>query len=394
VRSALVVAEISAALVLLLATATLLAGLRELGELHPGFEPAGVFQARVSLPPAYGTPGDLERFHERLAARLAAVPGVERLGVTSVAPLSGLLATVPFSVEGSLEETGQRPSANYRLVSPEYPRTVGMRLLRGRPLSESDGAGAPPVALVSAALAERWLPGGAIGRRLLLDDNNLGPRPVEVVGVVADVRHVALDAPPAIDVYLPLRQIHPDVVGLLRNNQFWMIATAGDPAAFGKVFAGHLRAAEPDAAMSGSGPMQRLLSASLAPRRFNLGLFAAFASTAVVLVVVGLYALLSHAVARRAGEIGLRMAIGATRSQVERMVLRRAARLGLAGTGAGLGLALSARPLVARAAPAVAVDPWLAAATTAALLAVVLAAAWRPARRAARTEPSEALRAR
>jgi putative ABC transport system permease protein len=269
-----------------------------------------------------------------------------------------------------------------------------MRLLQGRSFSAADGPDTPPVALVSAALAERWLPGGAIGRRLLIDDNNVGPRPVEVVGILADVRHLALDQPPAFDVYLPLRQIHPDVVGLLRNNQFWMVATAGDPAAFGTTFAAHLRAVEPDAAMSGSGPMRQLLDAWLGPRRFNLGLFGAFASTAVLLVVLGLYALLSYTVTRRAAEIGLRMAIGATRSQVERMVLRRAARLGLAGALGGLGLAAALRPLVARAAPGVSIDPALATATAAVLMAVVLAAAWRPARRAASTEPTEALRAR
>jgi predicted permease len=393
-RGAFAVAQIAAALVLLLATAALLQALRALGELDPGFAPRGVFQVRVSLPPGYQTPGDLARFHDRLSERLAAAPGVDRVGVISVAPLSGLLTTVPFAVEGTAIEGAQRPTAHYRVVSPEYPQTVGMRLLRGRALSPTDTADSPPVALVSAALAARWLPADPIGRRLLLDDNNVGPRPVEVVGVVADTRHVSLDAPPAFDLYLPLHQLHPDNVGLLRNNQFWMLATAGEPAEAATLFGPHLRAVEPDAATSGSGPMQQLVVASLAPRRFHLGLFGGFASMAVVLVVVGLYGLFSYSVSRRVAEIGLRMAIGATREEVERMVLRRAARLGIAGAASGLVLAAAAWPLVARLAPEVAIEPELAAVVAGLLLAVVLAAAWRPARRASRLAPTEALRIR
>jgi putative ABC transport system permease protein len=391
-RKGMVVAEIAAALVLLLATIVLVQNLARLQDLHPGFRSEGVFQARVSLPPSYRSPEDVARFHERLSGRLAGAPGVEQVGVISVAPFSGVLLSVPFSVEGQAVEKRDLSSANLRVISPAYPSAVGSRLLAGRSFSETDRPNTPRVALVSAALAQRFLSGRPLGRRLLIDDNNQGPRPVEIVGVVENVRHTALDLPPPFDVYIPLQQIHPDGVPLMRNNQFWMVRTSSDPAAFRATFLAHLHGVDPDAAVSDTGTMRQFLDAWLGPRRFNLGLFGVFASTAVWLAVSGLYGLVSYAVSRRAPEIGLRMAIGATERDVRRMVLRQAARLGLSGALVGLGLALAVRPLLGRMAHDVSIDPALVVAAAAFLIGVVLLAAWRPARRAARIEPTLALR--
>jgi putative ABC transport system permease protein len=331
VRNVMVVAEISAALVLLLATIVLVQNLRQLRGLHPGFNPDGVFQARVSIPPTYQSPDDVSRFYDRLSARLAASPGVEQLAVISVAPLSGLLATVPFSVAGESTAECDRASANIRVISPGFLATVGTRVVHGRSFAETDRLGTPAVALVSAALAERFLSADILRQRLLIGDNNTGPRPIEIVGVVENVRHIALDLPPALDIYLPLRQVHPDGVSFLRDNQFWMVRTASDPAAFRTTFLAHLRAVDPDAAVSGTGTMRQFLDNSLGPRRFNLGLLGAFALTTVVLAVVGLYGLVSYAVSQRTAEIGLRMAIGASHRNVHWLILRQAASLATAG---------------------------------------------------------------
>jgi putative ABC transport system permease protein len=393
IRNAMVVAEISAALVLLLATSVLVQNLLRLQDVHPGFNPDGVFQARVSIPPAYRSPDDLTRFYERLSDRLAAASGVEHVGVISVAPLSGLLSTVPFSVAGQPTMERDRSSANLRVISPGYLPTVGTRLLQGRLFAETDRSDAPRVALVSVALADRYLSGNAVGQRLLIDDNNEGPRPIEVVGVVENVRQAALDLPPALDVYIPLRQIHPDGLPLLRNNQFWMVKSNVDPAAFRVTFLTHLRAVDPDAAVSGAGAMRQYLDDWLGPRRFNLGLFGAFALTAVLLAVTGLYGLVSYAVSQRAREIGLRMAIGATERDVHRMILRQAAGLAVTGAAVGLCLAAAARPLISGMVQAVRLGPSVVAATTALLVAVVVLAALLPARRAARIEPAIALNA-
>jgi putative ABC transport system permease protein len=393
IRNVLVVAEISAALVLLLVTTVLFQNLRRLREVHPGFEPGGVFQARVSIPPGYRSPEDVARFYERLSERLASVPGVDRVGVVSVAPLSGLLMTVPFSTEGEPLLERRAPSANLRAISPDYLPTVRTRLLHGRNFSERDRSSSPPVAIVSAALAARFLSGRAVGRRLLIDENNEGPRPVEIVGVVENVRQSALDLSGELDVYVPLRQVHPDGVSAVQN-QFWQVRLRSDAeTAFRTTFVTHLRAVDPDAAISGAGPMRQLVDAWLAPRRFNLQLLGAFALAAVLLAVSGLYGLVSYAVSQRTQEIGVRMAIGATERDVSRMILSEAARLSLAGVAAGLALAATARLLISRFVPGATIDPAIALAISALLVAIALVAAWLPARRAARIEPTLALRA-
>ena len=364
VRQALVVGEISAALVLLLATTVLLQNVLRLQDVHPGFHPDSVFQARVSIPPTYRSPDDLARFYDRLTERLVGLPGVEAAGVISVAPLSGLLAMVPLAVEGEPRPEGGFPSVNLRVITPGYLSAVGTRVVSGRSFSETDRSSTPPVALVSSALAEQLLHGAPLGRQVLIDDNNEGPRPVEVVGVVENVRQTELDAPPALDVYIPLRQIHPDGVSFFRSNQFWMVRTSTAPSAFRLPFVTHLRAVDEDAAVSGTGTMRQYVDAWLGPRRFALGLFGAFSLSGVLLAVCGLYGLVSYTVSQRRREIGLRMAIGATERDVHRLILRQAARLGLAGTVLGYGIAAIARPLVARMAQDASVPPGLALAMT------------------------------
>ena len=394
VRNTLVIAEISAALVLLLATMVLVQNVLMLQGVDPGFKPEGVFQARVSVPPTYRSPQDVARFYDRLSGRLTGLPGVQHVGVISVAPLSGLLATVPFAVaDQPPRDRRDVPQANLRAISPDYLSAAGTRIIQGRQLSEADEWNTPRVALVSAALAERFLAARPLGRQLMIDDNNSGPRAVEVVGVVEDVRQTALDAPPGLDVYIPLRQVHQDGVAILRNNQFWMVKTSTAPAAFAATFLTHLRAVDPDAAVSTMGPMRRYLDAWLGPRRFNLGLFGVFSCAAVVLAVCGLYAIVSYTVSQRRREIGVRVAIGATQLNVQRLVLGQAVRLAIGGTAAGLCLAGVARPLIASFVQDVSIDPAIAVATTALLIAVVTMAAWLPARRAARIDPTEALRA-
>ena len=285
VRSAMVVAEIASATVLLLATFVLVQNLRQIQSLNPGFSGDHVFQARVAIPPSYRSPDEIARFYDRLSERLVAAPGVERTAVISAAPLSGLLSSVPFSVAGRSTSDAEKAMATFRIITPGYLTVMGTRLVRGRSFSESDRADTPHVALVSAALADRVLQGRALGERLMIDDNNTGPRPVGIVGVVENVRHVALDVPPALDIYLPLRQVHEDGAQALRNNQFWLVKTTSDAAAFRGTFVTELRAVDPDAAMSDTGTVREFVDASLGPRQFTLGLLVAFVLTAVVLAM-------------------------------------------------------------------------------------------------------------
>jgi predicted lysophospholipase L1 biosynthesis ABC-type transport system permease subunit len=212
-----------------------------------------------------------------------------------------------------------------------------------------------------------------------------------VIGVVEDVRQTALDAPPSYDVYIPLSQIHPDGVPILRNNQFWMVRTTTDPAAFRETFVTCMRRVDPDAAISGTGTMRQYVDAWLGPRRFSLALLVSFALVAALLAILGLYGLVSYAVSRRRREIGLRMAIGATEGHIRRLVLGQAGRLAAAGALVGLLIAVVARPLASRIAQDVSLHPVAVSFTTALLITVVIAAAWLPARRATRIRPTVAL---
>jgi len=250
----------------------------------------------------------------------------------------------------------------------------------------------PPVALVSTALANRFLSEGGIGQQLLIPDNSGGQRPIEIVGVVDNVRHAAIDRPGELDIYIPLRQIPADEASYISQTQFWIVRTTSDPAVFRGTFLEHLRLVDPDAAVSDPGAMRRVIDDSLGPRRFNLGLFGAFAATAVLLAIVGLYSLVSYAVSQRTQEIGLRMAIGASQGDVQRMILRQATTLGLLGIGVGVVLTAAGVLLVSSMIPNLSIPVLSATWATTLLFIVVLMAAWWPARRAARTEPTMALK--
>ena len=392
IRNLLVVTEIAAALVLTLASGALARHLTQMQREHPGFNPDGVFQARVSIPSSYRSTDDVSRFYELVADRLAASPGVTQVGIISIAPLTGLLRTVPFSVEGQPGDARDRLMANLRTISPGYLAAVETRLLHGRTFAESDRSDTAPVALVSAALANRLFSGSAVNKRLLVNDNHKGPRPLEIVGVVDNVRHTALDLPAELDLYIPLQQVHADGVAAIRSDQFWMVRTSADPAAFRQTFVSHLRVVDPDAAVSDAGAMRQSIDTWLGPRRFTLALFGAFAAMAVFIAALGVYGLVSYGVSQRIAEIGLRMALGATPRTVQWMIVRDAARVGIIGAFIGLGIAFGLRRVVARLVSDAGIDAILACTAAGMLIAVTVAAAWLPATRAARTDPTGALR--
>ena len=381
IRHTLVVFEISAALVLLLATVMLVQSLRHLGAVPLGFDPDDVFQARLSLPASYRSPDDIARLYDRLSERLRAAPGVQHVGVISVAPLSGLIRAVPFTVEGQAEERGGT-MANLRMISPEYLAVTGMRLAGGRGFTEDDRAQTPHVALVSAALADRFLGAAPIGRRLMINDNNSGPRPVQIVGIVDNVRHLSLDSAAEPDIYLPLRQLHLDGMTGLRDNHFWTVRLPSAPAAFRATFVAELRNVDPDVAVSGGGSLRELVDAWLAPRRFNMALFGAFASSAILIAITGLYGLVTYTVNQRRQEIGMRMALGATPPAIVVLVVRHAAMLSLIGGVIGIGAASIARGLLAGMTPGMRLGPAAVAIAVSILAAIVLLAAWLPVRRA------------
>ena len=394
-RRRLIVAEIAIAVILLVASGLIVGSLVRLQRVDPGFATKDVLVGRVSLLRSkYTKREQLVQFHDRFLERLRSLPGVRGAGTISVAPLSGNSASTQFTIEGRpWRSPGDAPEVQFRLISPGYLDAAGTRLVRGRNILESDRGEAPPVALVNEALAERFLGQEPLGQRIRIDDNSQGPRAVEVVGIVANVKHTALEAAPTNDVYLAWAQAHADHVPFLTNYQFWAVRVDGDPADLGEAFRRELASIDPDAATSQLRTFQQYLDTSLAARRFSVFLMAAFAIAALMLATTGLYAVVAYAVSQQAGEIGVRIAVGARPWDIHRLVLGQAT--GLIATGVALGLVVSIlgqRIIASLLFGTSAGDPRVLLGAALAETTVALAASYLPARRAARVDPIVTLR--
>jgi putative ABC transport system permease protein len=262
--------------------------------------------------------------------------------------LTGLLSRVPFTVEGRTVERERVPLAQFRTVSPGYFEAARIPLTRGRTFSERDTERTSPVAVVNEELARQWLDGlEPVGTRLLVDDNDGPPRPVEIIGVVGNVRQVALDGEPTWDLYLTYPQIHSDNVGAAAANMFWIVRTTGDPMSLGSSLATEVRRVDPEVVAAQIKPLDRYLSDTVAPRRFSLSLMAAFAVTALALAITGIYAVVMYSVSQRAREIGIRVALGAGRANIVRLVMGHGIRFILIGLVAGIAMAAGATHLTA-----------------------------------------------
>ena len=386
-----IVSQIGLAVVLTATTAALLRSLTRLQRIELGYQPDSVFVARLALPSQrYSSPADVAAFYDRLHAALEQRPSVRAVGVVSVVPLSGLLTTVPFTVPGRPPIAYRdRPSANYRAVSPGYLASIRARIVAGRAFAESDDASAPNVALVSRALADRYFDGSEpLGQEILVNDNDTGPRAVTVVGVVEDMRHVDLEGPPTYDIYIPLKQIHRDGVGLVTNNQFWTVRLATSPVAFGAEFLRALRSVDPEVAASGMSSMDSYVDRALGSRRFAVALLLGVSFIALTLAAVGVYGVMAYSVTERRREIGVRLALGSAPQEVVRLVLWRALRLSALGIAAGvMGSLIAGRAVAGLLFGSAPTDAGTLIAVSALLATVSLAASWIPARRAARVDP-------
>jgi predicted permease len=394
-RIAFLIAQIAFAVVLATAAGGMLTSLMHLRRVELGFRPDSVFVARIALPSnRFRTASSISQFYDKVQSGLTATPGVVGAGVTSIAPLSDVLSSVPFSVVGRAPaEARERLRANFRAVSPGYFAAIGASLRAGRAFGEHDDPAAVPVAVVSEALAAQYLRrGDPIGQQLLIDDNNNGPRPVTVVGVVRTMRHIDLNGAPSLDIYIPLRQIHPDGVTFVTNNQFWTVRVASDPSTFNTTFARILRAADPDAAMSRMGTMNDYIARWLAPRQFSVALLVIFGIVAVGLASFGVYGVVAYGVARRRREIGLRLALGASASGVLGLVLRQTMQVALIGVAFGILFAtLSGRALSGMLFGITANDPLLLAGVASLLTLTSVVASLLPAWHASRINPTTAL---
>lgn len=387
-RSGLIVAELALSLMLAVGASLLARSFSRLRAVDLGFQEDRLLTFSVGLPFAlYPEPGRRTRFFEELLERIRAMPDVVSAGATSMLPVSVPNASSSAIAEGK-EGGGRFPEADVRTVTPGYLEALRVPLLQGRMLAARDGADSGrKVALVNRALAERLWPGDdPLGKRFSVNAPPDHPDWREVVGVVGDMRHGPLEVPARIAMYEPHTQAADGTLSLV-------VRTRGDPLQLGPRIREAVRGLDPTIPVYQVRTMAEHLGDSLGARRFHVFLIGAFSVLAVALAGVGLYGVISYAVAQRNGEIGVRMALGAEQSQVARMVIGQGLRLAVIGIGVGTAGALAATRAIAGLLYGVTpADPASFIATALLLVLVAVAASWIPARRAARIDPLAALR--
>jgi len=394
-RGWIVASQVALMMMLLTGAGLLWKSFREVMRVDAGFDP-GVLTVRLSLPRKdYGDLAKVSQFYRQLEARVAALPGVTSVAAVNQVPLNGALASAEYKVADRPPASDDNlPTAQYRLVTPAYFKTMGIPMEAGRAFTDDDREGGAPVVIVSRALVRQSFPDrDPIGRYLLLRDTPGGVRPLQIVGVAGDVRHTSLEAEAEPHVYLPYHQTHRDLLVWLTNNQFLAVRTAGPPLALTEAVRRELQAVDSTVAAADIRPSGYYLDNATAARRFSLELLAGFAVLALAMAAIGIYGVVSYTVVQRTREIGVRLALGADMGDIARMVLGEGVRRTAVGVAVGLAGALAASRAVRGMLYGVgATDPVTYAAVIALLVAVTVAACLLPAWRASRVSPLAALR--
>jgi predicted permease len=392
-RAALVFAEIALSTVLLMTAALLARSFQYVQAVDPGFRPTQVLTIRLSLPRTrYASRAAIETFADQARARIASLPGVRAVAAANVVPMNGYLATTAVFIDGI--DVKDAPDAHYRMISPDYFRTLGIALRRGRTFTHADRVDSAPVVIINEAFARVFFAGrDPLNGRIRLDDGEKKPREVQIVGIVGDVRHFGLEREATIEVYVPIGQVPEATTIWLANNMYWLVQTHGDPLVAAHAVRREIAAIDPMVPASFVRSMDQWMDATLASRRFNVAIVEAFAAAALVLAVVGVYAVTAFAVSSRTREIGIRFALGASRAGVIGLVLRGGLGLMLGGIAAGTVTALLLAPALAGLLFGVtASDAVSLAVTVVTLASAALVATLVPALRAARVDPIVALR--
>jgi len=390
VRLGLVTAQLALALMLLVGAGLLLRSFAAVLETPSGFQSDGVFTARISLPAAkYQQPAQRLQFWERLRSEAAALPSVQRVaGITTIL-LGRLPNSAPIIVEGrpSLPEGLRSWPVAIDSVTPGYFETVGMRLVQGRDVAESDLATALRVVVVNEALALQYFETlDVVGRRISF--GSLGPNTqwLTIVGVVSNARRSGPELDARAETYLP----HPQRPS---GSMTLVVKTAGDPLLLTPAIRQVVQRLDPEQPIARASALSTMLDARLAERRFVLSLLGGFALVALSLAAIGIYGVMAYSVGRRRHEFGVRAALGASRLDLSRLVIRQGAIVVAIGVLLGVGGAVAATRLMERLLFGVsATDPLVFAAVTLLLSATALLACWLPARRAANVEPMGVLR--
>lgn len=384
----LVVAEIALAMVLLTGAGLLLRSFRLVAEVDPGFNPQNVLTLSAPLPQTnYSDQQQQLAFYENALARLNALPGVASASAMFKVPLVGL-ATAIFTAEGRPVPPGDEPNADYRTISFNYFRTMGIPLRKGREFTERDKTDAPDVIIVNEELARRFFPNeDPIGKRLQIGTEKTRFR--EIIGVVGNAKMTSLDAKADPAIYVPQPQnTWPQA---LRISSF-VIRTAVEPRSLIPSIRNELHSIDPSLPVTQLQTMEEIIHNSLAQRRFNLTLLMIFAAVAGLLAVVGIYGVMSYNVTQQTHELGVRMALGAQQSAILKMVVGDGAKLALAGVLIGLiGSLMMTRLMSGLLFGIAATDLVTFVTIPPSLLAVSMLASFIPARRASKVNPVIAL---
>jgi putative ABC transport system permease protein len=389
-RNILVVAEVALSLVLLIGAGLMIRSFIQVQKINPGFNPERVLTMRVSLPQAkYMEPQAQRAFFRQLQSRVAALPGVESAGLVNFLPLSHTGNMMSFAIEG---QGNIGPNLQFRMISPDYFRTLGLPLSRGRGLTEQDREGSPPVAVINETLARTFFRGeDPLGKRIRLGSVD-SPFPwLTVVGIVGDLKHYGLDDETRPELYISYQQ--PPLPRFNVASLFLAVRSTAEATALAAAVRKEVYALDKDQPVADVRTMEQRLYESVAPRRFNMFLLSIFAALAGLLAAVGIYGVMSYSVTQRTHEIGIRIALGAQTSDVIKMIIRQGMTLALIGVALGLAAAFAlTRVMTSLLYGVTATDTLTFAAVSLLLAGIALLACLIPAKRATRVDPMVALR--
>jgi len=400
VRSGLVVAEMALALVLLVGAALLIRSFIGLRSVDPGLDPRNVFTFQTSLAGgAYSTTASVSNLTTQVVRRLETLPGVEAAASTIALPVEAGI-DLPFAIVGKPPASGEYSgSEQWRSVSPRYFRVFRIPVVRGREFTETDTGTSSRVVIVNDAMAKKYWPNeDPLGQTIVIG-KGLGPQfeepPRQIVGIVGNVRENGLGNAGVGVMYVPQSQMTEGLTALANSviPLSWCVRTAGDPSSLRVAIARELHAVDGQMPISRERLMTEVLSGAVARQSFNMVLLSIFAGVALMLAAIGIYGLMSYSVDQRTQEIGIRMALGADRGRMFRVVLREGMTLAVLGVGLGLLLAYGLTRLLASLLFGVrASDPLAFAAVAVVLTMVGFVAIYIPARRATAVDPAIALR--
>ena len=385
-RSALVVAQLALTLPLLVGATALTRSFSALMNVEPGFRTENVLSLHMAIPRSkYPTDEQIAAFYRRIVDRVAVLPGVISAGMVNRLPLGGNDQRLAFEFEGV---AGDPVSLQSRSVTPDYFRTMSIAVREGRVFTERDTAKAPVVSVVDERVARTLWPGqSAVGKRYRVSLPGQPPTWGEIVGIVANIRHRGLDSEDDMAIYFSYQQFTDGRIALV-------VRSRADVRAITPAVLQAIRSLDPDQPVYDVRTMEDVLARSVAQRWLNMAIIGVFAMSSLLLASVGLYGVIAYGVTQRFREFGVRMALGAAPSEVSRLVLRKASVLAASGAALGLGAAIAlARAMESLLYGVPPLDPVSFAAAAALLFGVALAAGYLPARRAALTDPTDALRA-